>query len=97
MGAAEHVRSDAADRLEIVDAVLAAMGRRGEVLEVVASCPDREHALDELGRVLGVSVVGAGAVLDVQLYRFTHAERTRLEAIRGELRRLLDTPEESFE
>jgi DNA gyrase/topoisomerase IV subunit A len=76
--------------LEIVEGILAALERRGEVIAVVGASADRDAAERQLLELLDVTAIGARAVLDQPVSRFTSDERLRVRARREELRNLLD-------
>jgi DNA gyrase subunit A len=73
------------ERLEMLDALCAALDRRREVFVVVEAADDDEDALTGVERLLGVSPVAARAVLDIQLRRLTAQGRTRLHEQREQL------------
>ena len=73
-------------RLEIIEAIAAALERRDEVLGLVAAAPDTDHARDEIMRLLNVGSHPATAVLDVQVRRFTERERQKIIDEQVELR-----------
>jgi DNA gyrase subunit A len=73
-------------RLEVLDAIVAAIDRRDEVHTVIVSSPSAEQARTRLVALLGVSEVGAVAILDLQWRRLAELERTRIVAERDEIR-----------
>ena len=84
----EHWRRDAArQRLEFLDAITAALERRVEVMELIASSPSADEARERVAALLGVSEVGATAVLDLQWRRFAQLERSRIAEDRDQMRR----------
>ncbi len=84
----EEWRRDAArQRLEILDATTAALERRVEVLELIASSPSADDARQRVAQLLGVSELGATAVLDLQWRRFAQLERNRIAEERDRMRR----------
>jgi DNA gyrase/topoisomerase IV subunit A len=74
-------------RLEILDAISAALERRVEVMELIASSPSTDEARAHLAVLLGVSELCATAVLDLQWRRFAQLERSRIADERDRLRR----------
>jgi DNA gyrase subunit A len=74
-------------RLEILEAFLAAIDRRYEVSDVVASSETVEEARTGLRELLGVSQMAATEVLNMQWRRMARAERQeiqeRINALRG--------------
>lgn len=77
-------------KLEIVEGILAALERRSEVIAVVGVSANRHAAERQLLELLDVTSIGAQAVLDQPVSRFTSDERLRVRARRQELRNLLD-------
>ena len=86
----DELRQSALQRLEILDAIAAAVERRVEVLELIVSSRSADQARSGIADLLGVSEVGATAVLDLQWRRLAELERTRIsqerDAIRADLR-----------
>ena len=76
-------------RLEILDAVVAAIDRRIDVLETIASSPSADEARVRVCALLGVSEVAATAILDLQWRRFAQSERRRIAEECAEFRRRL--------
>jgi hypothetical protein len=76
-------------QLEIYDAVLSAFDRRAEVLETIASAPDRDTAVRRLGELLGIRPAQAVAIVDLPLHRFTAGTRDRVALRADELRKAL--------
>lgn len=70
------------ERLEILDALVAAVDRRHEVLDVVAGTATPEEAVPRLAELLACTEIGARAVLDAQVRRFAAGERARLHEAR---------------
>ena len=70
------------DRLEILNAIMAGLDRRTELMAVVEAAPDHDTARRDVMKLLHVSELGANAVLAMQIRRFTVRER---EKIRREL------------
>jgi DNA gyrase/topoisomerase IV subunit A len=73
-------------RLQIVDGLISAVARRQEILEVVASAPDRRAALQHLqAEPFSYSEAAAHHVLDLPIGRMTSLGRQALEDERREL------------
>jgi hypothetical protein len=53
----------AAARREITDALLSALDRRHEVLDVIVEADDRPAAVEAIAALLGISHVGGEAVM----------------------------------
>jgi len=87
MNAEERTR--VLQRLEILDALVAALDRRQEVFDVIVASPSAEHARASIAGLLGITDIGAMAILDLQWRRFAELERGRIvderDAIRAEL------------
>jgi DNA gyrase/topoisomerase IV subunit A len=86
-----HARVDIDDvmrreRLEILEAILAAIDRRSEVSDVVASSETAADALVRLRQLLGISQVGAMEILNMQWRRLARAERRDIQGRIVELR-----------
>ncbi len=73
-------------RLEILEALVLASSRRAEVLDAVGQAEDFDTAELAVRDLLDVGEIGARAVLDAQLRRFTARERANLTSRRDELR-----------
>ena len=87
----EQWRRDAArQRLELLDAISAALERRVEVMELIASSPSAAEARERVAALLGVSELCATAVLDLQWRRFAQLERNRIAEERDQMRREID-------
>ena len=87
-----HPPDDVArQRLEILDAFSAAIERRTEVFDGIADSSSLEDARRRVADLLGISDVGAVAVLDLQARRFTRQDQQRIAEERAELRRSLGT------
>lgn len=69
-----------ASRRDITDALLSAMERRHEVLDIIVDAEDREAAATEIATLLGKSKLGAQAVLNMSFYQLTKAERRQNQA-----------------
>lgn len=89
----DTARGQLAFRLRIMDALCAAQERRAEVMTVVASSQDPAEAAARLVRLLDLpDELGATAVLDLQVRRWTRLEHERMEQVRAELRAELGAP-----
>jgi DNA gyrase/topoisomerase IV subunit A len=77
---------DRESRLELLDALLAALDRRDEVSDVVSASEDTDQAVERLRELLGVSPLAAVEILNMQWRRFTHDERQMLQDRISELR-----------
>lgn len=73
-------------RLEILDALVAALERRSVVLEAIESSDEAEDAVRRLRELLGVSEAAASEVLNMQWRRLTCQERARIYEYRDALR-----------
>lgn len=67
-------------RIEILEAICLALDRRREVLALLEAATDTNDALERLQEVLGLDLLGAHAVLDLQLQRLTASSRDRTSA-----------------
>ena len=76
-------------QLEIYDGILAAIDHRAEVLDVIATSPDRESSIRGLRELLAITHLQATAILDLPLDRFTAASRDRIAHRATELRAAL--------
>lgn len=81
---AERERDE--ERLAILDALVAAMHRRDEVIDVIASSPDPKAAQQAVAALLRIDHAPARAVLDAQLRLFTTSYRDQLTADHNEIR-----------
>lgn len=70
----------AVTRREITDALLKAMERRHEVLDVIVESDDRELAVHAIADLLGVSPLGCEAVIGMSLDQLTKDSRDRIAA-----------------
>ena len=84
----EAEREAARERLEILDALVTAADRRGEVLTAIAGAESTDGARAAVAELLGVTDTPATAVLDLQLRRFSREGMQRLRAERDALRGL---------
>lgn len=82
--------SDAADRREIADALVRALERRHEVLDVIVASEDYDAAIDEIAALLGTSPAGGEAVLRLSFDRLTKVGRRRIAAELEDLNNQLD-------
>jgi hypothetical protein len=76
-------------QLEIYDGILAAIDHRAEVLDVIATSPDRETSIRNLRGLLDITHLQATAILDLPLDRFTAESRDRIAHRATELRAAL--------
>jgi len=70
----------AAARREIADALLKALERRHEVLDVIVDAEDRASAVDAISTMLGTSRLGSEAVLGLSFDQVTKESRDRIAA-----------------
>jgi DNA gyrase/topoisomerase IV subunit A len=83
-------RSRAEERLVVLELLEAAMARRDDVLAIVDTSEDTDEAQERLRQTFGVQDPHISrAVLDMQVSRWTRADRKRLANETSELRRLL--------
>ncbi|WP_248580545.1 DNA gyrase subunit A [Nocardioides sp. InS609-2] len=80
----EHAH--ASSRLEILQAILAAMERRQEVTELVWAAATTEAARDGLCELLAIDGDCASALLDMQIGRLTGSSRRHLADQAAQLR-----------
>ncbi|MCE1180174.1 MAG: DNA gyrase subunit A [Micrococcales bacterium] len=73
--------------LEVLDALLAAIDRRSEVMAAIADSDDTEAAVAVIAQLLDVDEIPATAVANLQWRRFTRGERARIARQRQELLR----------
>jgi Acetyltransferase (GNAT) family len=73
---ADHDR--AASRREITDALIAALDRRHEVLDVIVDADHRGAAVEAVAALLGITRLGAEAVVGMPLYQLTKDSRRRI-------------------
>jgi hypothetical protein len=76
-------------QLEIYEGVLSAFDRRAEVLDAIATSPDRATSVRRIRELLGVTRLQATAILDLPLQRFTAESRDRIAHRATELRSAL--------
>jgi DNA gyrase/topoisomerase IV subunit A len=77
---------DAADRLAILDAVIAAIDRRDEVIAAAYEAADRSELIATLQDLLALDRAQAVAIGDLQIFRFTGEDRRRLRREQASLR-----------
>ncbi|BDY27985.1 MULTISPECIES: GNAT family N-acetyltransferase [Mycolicibacterium] len=70
----------AAARREIADALLNALNRRHEVLDVIVEADDRKAAVDAVAQLLGTSHAAADAVVGLSFDRITKESRRKIAA-----------------
>ncbi|TGD88297.1 GNAT family N-acetyltransferase [Mycolicibacterium sp. CH28] len=70
----------AAARREIADALLTALERRHEVLDVIVDSGDRASAVDAITALLGTSRLGSEAVMGMSFDQLTKDSRRRIAA-----------------
>jgi DNA gyrase/topoisomerase IV subunit A len=92
VGVDSRERVIAEDQLRLLELLEAAMGRRDEVFEIVDSCEDADEAQDRIRELFGVVEPHIGrAVLDLQVSRWTRAERKRIADNADQIRALLES------
>lgn len=74
----------AAERFGLLDAIVTALDRRAEVLEVISASEDANTARRGLIQVLAVTEMGASAILELQMRRYTRAKTRRVRAERDD-------------
>lgn len=70
----------AAARREIADALVNALNRRHEVLDVIVEADDRPAAVEAIAAFLGVSRLGSEAVMGMPFDRLTKESRRKIAA-----------------
>ena len=70
----------AVSRREITDALLKAMERRHEVLDVIVDADDRASAVKAIAELLGTSHLGCEAVIGMSFDQLTKDSRARIRA-----------------
>lgn len=70
----------AVSRREITDALLKAMERRHEVLDVIVESDDRASAVDAIADLLGTSRLGCEAVIGMSFSQLTKDARAKIRA-----------------
>src|ERR1700735_2610831 len=79
----------AAARRDITDAFLTALERRHEVLDLIVEADDRASAVDGIVALLGISPVGAEAVIGMSFDQLTKDSRKKIAAELEDLNNLL--------
>jgi DNA gyrase/topoisomerase IV subunit A len=83
-------RARAEERLVVLELLESAMARRDDVFAIVHTSEDADEAQERIRQTFGVQDPHSSrAVLDIQVSRWSRAERTRLANETSELRRLL--------
>jgi DNA gyrase/topoisomerase IV subunit A len=86
----ERERESARQRLRVLELVEAAMGRRDEVFAIVDAAADSDEAEQRIRELFEVQDPHiARAVLDLQVNRWTRANRERIRAEVAAVRDLL--------
>ena len=82
----------ATQRLAVLDAVLLAAERRGEVLDAIAEARDQADARRSVAVLLSVSedTAAAQAVVELRLHRFSQSAIAEVQSERDALKRRLD-------
>jgi DNA gyrase/topoisomerase IV subunit A len=82
----------ATQRLAVLDAVLLASERRGEVLDAIAEARDQADARRSVAVLLSVSedTAAAQAVVELRLHRFSQSAIAEVQSERDALKRRLD-------
>ena len=82
----------ATQRLAVMDAVLLAAERRGEVLDAIAAARDLADARRSVAELLSVSedTGAAEAVVELRLHRFSQSAIAEVQAERDAIKRRLD-------
>jgi len=75
----------AEDRLHIVEGLRVAVDNIDEIVKLIRSAEDTDHARTELMERFALSEIQAQAILDMRLARLTGLEREKLEAEHSEL------------
>ncbi|GAB3667244.1 hypothetical protein GCM10027596_35960 [Nocardioides korecus] len=78
-------RAATAERLVMLNALVAAADNRAAVMDVIGAAGSTEDAAGGLRALLGVDEYGAQVLLDAQLRHFTTRGRERLLLMRDEL------------
>ncbi|WP_143695329.1 hypothetical protein [Williamsia sp. 1135] len=85
-------RAQAANRIEILSALVTALERPQDLLSAVAGTADNQQARTAVVDLLGVSDTGADAVLSMQVRRFGSAEVDKIRREVAELRQQTEHP-----
>ena len=67
-------------RRAIADALMTALERRHEVLDVIVESSDRQSAIDAITELLGKSRIGAEAVMNMSFHQLTTDSRKQIAA-----------------
>ena len=67
-------------RRAIADALMTALERRHEVLDVIVESSDRQSAIDAITELLGKSRIGAEAVMNMSFHQLTKDSRKQIAA-----------------
>ncbi|MGZ5379822.1 MAG: GNAT family N-acetyltransferase [Mycobacterium sp.] len=99
---ADNDHDFAASRREIADALIAALDRRHEVLDVIVDADHRGAAVEAVASLLGTTQLGAEAVVGMPMYQLTKDARRRIAAELDDLNSrltftLIERPESSGE
>src|SRR5271154_7445277 len=78
-----------AARREITNALMNALERRHEVLDLIVDADDRPSAVDGIVELLSTSRLGAEAVIGMSFDQLTKDSRKKIEAELGDLNNLL--------
>jgi DNA gyrase/topoisomerase IV subunit A len=85
----EARRTQMQKRLAVLDAYVATLERKGEVMETVGEAGDRDEAVRAIGALLSISPPNSEAVLDLRLTRFTREDAQMIRAERADLETLI--------
>jgi len=80
----------AEERAHIVQGLLVAVENIDEVVQIIKTSDDSDHAKDRLMERFALSELQATAILDMRLARLTGLERSKLEAEYEELQRAIE-------
>ena len=67
-------------RRAIADALMTALERRHEILDVIVDSSDRASAVDAIAELLGKSRIGAEAVMNMSFDQLTKESRRQIAA-----------------
>lgn len=90
MNAKEQLQKIHAE-LTILEALILGIDRRDEVFDAVENSENDQQASLAVCKLLGIDSVQARAILDMQVRRFTHAQRQKLEEHVAQLKSGLTT------
>ncbi len=79
-------RQRAMERLAILDAIVTALDRRAEMMEIVGAAEDADEARNQLRTAFDLTETEATAVLDLQIRRFATRERQQISRERDNIR-----------